>query len=215
MKKKSVFRKIVPAVLIVFLLTGCGKEAITVADIQSEEGETTKYIKMQEFELKEQEKGKTGEEIRHCAVLIPVGYHESEEIPGMYIHERSPLDSSNVYYTVSEGSGGNVSQTLTEEVYKEMVEEAYHDVGHDISLEIISFEEIDMEGIPGYKIRSTYQVEEESKIEQLTYLILAKDTYTITYSQLSDDELLSDFEISDGEIRLIREENPSVAKETS
>ena len=43
-------------------------------------------------------------------------------------------------------------------------------------------------------------------------MILGEDTYTITYSQMSDDELMADFEISDGEIRLVREEEVSLAQ---
>lgn len=207
-------RKMILIVLAAFLLSGCGKEAVTVAGIMSEEDGGTTYIEMQEFELKEQGEEAVGEEVQHCVVLIPAGYRESEEISGMYVHERSPLDSSNIYYTISEGSGkGNVSRTLTEKTYKEMIEEAYRNTGQDVVLQIISFEEIDMDGIPGYKIRSSYKVEDEAEIEQLTYLILAKDTFTITYSQMSDDELMADFEISDGEIRLIRENSEIMAKE--
>lgn len=201
MKKKWIL-----TALLGVLLTGCGNKVITVADISSEDGGETQYIEMQEFELKEQIPESSREEVSYCAVLIPASYQESEEVPGMYIHKRNPLDSSNIYYTVSEGSSsGMVSSSLTQETYEKLLEEAYGKNGQKVDLIIESFEEIDMEGVPGYKIRSSYQVE-EGEIEQLAYLILAQDTYTITYSQMSDDELMADFEISDGEIRLVREE---------
>ncbi len=200
-------------VLAAFLLTGCAREAVTVAEIQSEDGESVEYIEMQEFELKEQEES-TGEKVRYCAVMIPAGYHESEDIQGMYVHERNPLDASNIYYTVSEGNEeGMVSGMLTKEAYQETMEKAYQEAGMEVALNIDSFEKIDMEGIPGYKIRSSYAVADGEEIEQLAYLILAEDTYTITYSQMWDDELMADFEISDGEIRLVREEKVSLAKE--
>lgn len=207
-------RKWIWTVCAAFLLTGCAKEAVTVAGIQSEDGGEAEYIEMQEFELKEQEQESTGEKVQYCAVLIPAGYIESPEVQGMYVHERNPLDSSNIYYTVSEGSKeGMVSKTLTEEIYRETMNEAYKKAGMEIALEIDSFEKIDMEGIPGYKIRSSYAVEDGEEIEQLAYLILAENTYTITYSQMSDDDLMADFEISDGEIRLVREEKVSLAKD--
>lgn len=79
-----------------------------------------------------------------------------------------------------------------------------------MELAISSFEELDMDGIPGYKIRSEYMAGEHT-IQQLTYLVLAEDTYTITYSQSQDDELMADFEISDGEIKLVREEKLEMA----
>lgn len=207
MKKKVIF-----AALAAIFLTGCGKEAVTVAGIQSEDGQPAQYIEMQEFELKEPTQEIDRERASYCVVLIPASYQESQEVPGMYIHNRSPLDSSNIYYTVSEGGqDGMVSTDLTKETYEKTLEEAYKAAGRDVDLVIESFEEIDMEGVPGYKIRSSCQLEEE-KIEQLTYLILAQDTYTITYSQMSDDELMADFVISDGEIRLMREEDVSLAQ---
>ncbi len=207
MKKKWIL-----TALLGVLLTGCGNKVITVADISSEDGGETQYIEMQEFELKEQIPESSREEVSYCAVLIPASYQESEEVPGMYIHKRNPLDSSNIYYTVSEGSSsGMVSSSLTQETYEKLLEEAYGKNGQKVDLIIESFEEIDMEGVPGYKIRSSYQVE-EGEIEQLAYLILAQDTYTITYSQMSDDELMADFEISDGEIRLVRDEQVDLAK---
>ena len=61
-----------------------------------------------------------------------------------------------------------------------------------------------MEGVPGYKIRSSFEVDNK-RVQQLAYIIQAKDTHIITYNQLSDDELLADFEISEGEIRLVKE----------
>ncbi|MDE5907669.1 MAG: hypothetical protein K2H52_02810 [Lachnospiraceae bacterium] len=208
MKRKWIF-----TVLASFVLTGCAREAVTVAGMWSEDGEAVEYIEMQEFELKKQEES-AGEKVRYCAVMIPAGYHESEDIQGMYVHERNPLDASNIYYTVSEGNEeGMVSGMLTKEVYQETMEKAYQEAGMEVALNIDSFEKIDMEGIPGYKIRSSYEVEDGEEIEQLVYLILAEDTYTITYSQMSDDELMADFEISDGEIRLVRDEKVSLAKD--
>lgn len=205
-------KKILLLASLTLLLSGCGQEVITVAGIGQEEGQESGYIEMKEFQLKEPQEGSGREEVSCCAVMIPMGYHESEEIPGMYIHERSPLDSSNVYYTVSEGSGeGRVSQELTQENYRKLLEEAYREAGQEASVEIESFERIDMEGIPGYKVRSACQVE-DGRMEQLAYLILGEDTYTITYSQMSDDELMADFEISDGEIRLVREGEVSLAQ---
>ena len=193
------------------LLTGCGEKVITVAGTWSEDGQESEYIEMKEFQIREPETESGREEVSCCAVLIPAGYHESEEIPGMYIHERSPLDSSNIYYTVSEGSGGNVSRELTKESYQKLVEEAYRESGQEISVTIESFERIDMEGVPGYKVCSTCKIVDDM-MQQLAYMILGEDTYTITYSQMNDDELMADFEISDGEIRLVREEEMSLAQ---
>lgn len=193
------------------LLTGCEQKVVTVADIQAEDSQETDYIEMKEFELKNGE-AEEEDSVRYCALLIPAGYQPSEEIEGMYVHEKSPLDSSNIYYTVLPGdTDGRVSKKLTKEVYEQTIENAFSEEGWKINLQIESFEEIDMEGVPGYKIRSAYEIE-DGQIEQLTYLIMADDTYTITYSQMADDQLIADFDISGNEIRLIRDEESSLAK---
>lgn len=205
--RRKMKRKIGIILLAAALLSGCSQEVVTVAGTLSEEGEKPEaYIEMQEFELKEPAEQSSMTKISSCVVLIPSRYQESEEIPGMYIHEKSPLDSSNIYYSVSEGEGnGRVSESLTEKEYKSLVEEAFQENGQEVSLTIESFEQIDMDQVPGYKVRSTYEVDGE-KVEQLTYLLLGDKTYTITYSQMADDELMADFEISEGEIKLVKED---------
>lgn len=197
-------------------LCGCenkfiSQKVISVASVSEEEEQTAEYIEMKELELKEREEESGREEIKYCALMIPAGYYESEEIPGMYLHERTPLDSSNIYYSVSEGSDdGFIADDLTGEEYQETIEKALKESGQEGSLTIDSFEEIDMDGIPAYKIRSTYETDENA-IQQLTYLVLAEDTYTITYSQSADDELMADFEISDETIKLVKDENVQTA----
>lgn len=202
---------VVMMAIMTMLFAGCQDKVVTVADVQQEEEETG-YIEMKEFVLKEKEEDSHRENVNYCAVMIPAGYHESEEIPGMYLHERTPLDSSNIYYTVSEGNKeGLVSESLTKEDYQQVLEEAFEESGQEVSVAVESFEEIDMDGIPAFKIRSSYAMEDNNTIEQLTYLILAEDTYTVTYSQAEDDELMADFEISDGEIKLVKEESVELA----
>ena len=176
-----------------------------MAEIQDEEGQIVEYITMQEFELKEPVEDDDKERVRHCAVLIPAGYHASEETPDLYVHERAPMESSNIYYSVARGENGIVSEELTQESYKATIEEAYAQKGSEVSLEIHSFEKTDMDGVPAYKIRSSHKIESNT-ILQLTYMILAEDTHIITYSQSKDDEMMVDFETSEGQIRLIKEE---------
>ncbi len=211
MKVKKLLTVTVICIVTVAGLCACSKKVVTVADIKESEEEKTEYIEMQEFTMKEVEKESGREEVKYCAVVIPEGYKASEEIPGMYLHEMAPLDSSNVYYSVAEGDAGIVSEKLTEQEYKESLEAAYKEAGNDVTVNVESFEEMDMNGVPAYKIRSAYETG-DNRIEQLTYMILAENTYTITYSQSADDELLADFEVTDGEIKLVKEEEVQLAE---
>lgn len=115
--------------LLVLIMSGCQKQVITVAGIQDPELTEENYIAIEDFELKDVENnGK--EEIDSCVVLIPAGYVESQTVPGMYVHERYPLDSSNIYYTVCPGTGeGTVSDILTQSDYEKLLEKAYKDKG--------------------------------------------------------------------------------------
>ena len=158
---------------------------------------------MKEFELKEVPAANGREDVSYCAVMIPEGYHESEEVPGMYVHEMAPLDSSNIYYSSFDGTGdGYVSDSLTEKEYLKIMEDALEESGQEGSIQIESFEETSLDEVPAYKIRSTYQLGDNT-IQQLTY--------TITYSQADDDELMADFDVSDGEIRLVKDDEVQTA----
>lgn len=191
--------------LLVMLLIGCNRQVITVAGIETQEQEdgSEDYIEIKEFELKQPLEEYDGNEVMFCAVLIPAGYQESEEIPGMYIHERYPIEASNIYYsTLKDEEGGDVSEELTKERYEKLVEEAFREAGMKTDIEISSFEQLEMEGVPAYRIRSSY-AKDTKRVQQLTYMILAEDTHVITYTQMSDDEMMEDYTMAEGEIKLV------------
>lgn len=201
MKKRKVLAVGIAA-FIICGLCGCEEEVITVADMQLSEEQMSEYVEIQEFEIKQEVEETGRQEVMHCAVMIPMGYYPSEEIPGMYLHNMYPLDSSNVYFSVSKGNDGLVSDSLTKEEYKEELEQAFTANGQQVSVEVASFEKLMMGDVPAYKIRSSYEAENH-KIQQLTYMILGEDTYTLTYSQSADDELMADFEVAEGVITLV------------
>ena len=198
-------RKIILAVAVLLIgccFTACEKEVITVSGVQNSDVSEEQYVTIDNFEIKQvEDNGK--ESISYCAILIPEQYVESSDVSGMYVHSQSPLDSSNIYYKVLEGTGdGAVPDDLTADAFEKELEEAYAQQGMTVDITVESFEQIDMEGIPTYKIRSSFQVDEKS-VQQLAYIIQAQNTHVITYNQLSDDELLADFEVSEGEICLV------------
>lgn len=185
-------------------IVGCSSRYTTVADdIFAEEGEE-EYITMQELNLNP--KPDTGrDDIGYCAILIPAGFHRSEEIPGMYVSELYPMDSSNIYYSVSDAlSVGAIDDNLTAEDYEKALESGFSSKGQNIDVTVDEFSKEEMEGVPCFKIRSHYSVGDEN-LQQLTYIILGSDTHVITYTQMSDDELLADFLTDEGRIKLVRE----------
>lgn len=185
------------------ILIGCEKKVVTVADMVTEE-EEEQYIEIKEFHLKGSPAEDDTDTVKRCVVRVPAGYVESDEIAGMYVHERAPLDSSNIYYAVSDPGEMDYTQ-LSKETYESMMETVYQDAySATLELTVESFEKQEMEGFPAYVIRSSYEDGEE-KIEQLICLIVADKVYTVVFSQASDDELLADFDVMEGRITLIRE----------
>lgn len=191
-------------VLIAAISIGCKDKYTTVADdITSEDG-SSQYVEMGKFELKPANDSDR-EDIGYCAILIPSGFRQSESVPGLYVSNIYPLDSSNIYYTVSKASDvGAVDNNLTKEDYKATIEAAYAKLGRNLSLTVDEFSKEDIQGIPGFKIRSHYELE-GTQVQQLVYIILASDTHVITYTQMDDDELMADFMVAEGEIMLVRE----------
>lgn len=203
MKKIKFFLCVLLGSLFCLSVTGCSEKVVTVSEIMDEEGEVAEYITMQEFEIKEIVEDSGKQQVEHCVVLIPGDYHESEDVKGLYLHERAPMESSNIYYSVVKGQDGHVSESLTPEQYTAMLQEALLQAGKDVTVEVSSFEKVQMDQIPALKIRSSYKVESNTVL-QLTYLVLAEDTHIITYSQSKDDEMMADFETAEGQIKLVR-----------
>ena len=201
--KKAVLVLLVPALL--FLFSGCEKKVITAADdITLTEGETADVPVIDSFE-KKVVVAEDLPEIGSVVLKIPEGYVPSKEDANLYVSELYPLDSSNVCYSRSDGRDlGMVDKNLTKEQYEEAIEEAFAAEGKTVDLTVDDFSAESMDGVPAYKIRSHYNTGDR-RLQMLTYIIASSETYVITYTQLSDDELFTDFQTDEGQICLIRE----------
>lgn len=139
-----------------------------------------------------------------CTVVLPAGYVKNDSVKGMYQAERHPLDSSNVYYTVSENVDREaLDKILNTDEYKDKMQQKFRESygsGASVSTYALTKESID--GCPAYKIELSCTVE-DMRMDQLTYIIMADKTYTITYSQSADDERMEDFRKSAETIHLV------------
>ena len=135
-----------------------------------------------------------------CSFTLPEAFAESEDIEGMYVTKRYPIDASTIYYVAL---GRDVAlQLMTEENFKEQTEENFRkEYGEDIEVTIDSFERIQIDGCPAFRILCHYQVG-DTEISQLEYAINADKSYVITYSQTSDYDRMEEYEASAETIRL-------------
>ena len=135
-----------------------------------------------------------------CSFTLPEAFAESEDIEGMYVTKRYPIDASTIYYVAL---GRDVAlQLMTEENFKAQTEENFRkEYGEDIEVTIDSFERIEIDGCPAFRILCHYQVG-DTEISQLEYAINADKSYVITYSQTSDYDRMEEYEASAETIRL-------------
>lgn len=143
---------------------------------------------------------KSGRVTGGCTFDIPEGFEESEEVANLYVTARYPLDTSMIYYEVM--NGDTSLQLMTEEMFKEQVEENLRQAyGDGMVIDIDSFESVKISGHPAFRILCHYEAD-DIKITQLEYIINADKTYAITYSQTSDIDWMEAFEASAATIKV-------------
>ncbi len=135
-----------------------------------------------------------------CSFSLPEAFSESEDIEGMYVTKRYPIDASTIYYVAL---GGDVAlQLMTEETFKAQAEENFEkEYGEKIEVTIDSFDRIKIDGCPAFRILCHYQVG-DTKMTQLEYAINADKSYVITYSQTGDYDRMEEYEASAETIHL-------------
>lgn len=135
-----------------------------------------------------------------CSFSLPEDFVESEDLKGMYVTNRYPIDASTIYYVELEQ---DISlQLMTQDTFTEQMEQQFVDTyGEEIDLQVDSFEKIKIDGYPGFRILCHYSVGDVN-ISQLEYVINADKSYVITYSQTGEYDRMEEYEASADTIRL-------------
>ena len=129
-----------------------------------------------------------------CTFDLPEEFEESEEMAGMYVTGRYPIDASTICYTVMEQDTS--LQLMTQETFKEQTQESLRQTyEEEIAINVDSFESIKIDGYPAFRILCHYQVE-DIQITQLAYIINADKSYMVIYSQTSDYDRMEEYEAS-------------------
>ena len=153
-----------------------------------------------------------------CSFVIPPEFVPGPE-RGLFINRNHPMESSTIRYSVydngkdvvltnrqrqevSIGIPGNMvtdePELLTREVYEETVSAAYNSkYGQNVGFAVESFDNIKVDGYPGFKIVSSYKAEDEETIHQTVYMLISKyKVFTVTYQRAEDDDCNEQFELS-------------------
>lgn len=209
------------AVSFLFLMTalsvcGCGAAAETEEVMQTETQEEVSVAKNR-LEIYEEMKETLTEELLHekgmdtsiidsprttkgCSFTLPEDFEESQDVPGMYVNEHYPVDASTVYYI--EKDKDLSLQLMTEENFKRNMKEELEKVyDSEVEIRLESFEKIEIDGFPSFRILCHYTAEDVS-ITQLEYIINADKSYVIAYSQTDEYDRMEEFEESAATISL-------------
>lgn len=131
---------------------------------------------------------------RGCTFTLPEGFEASEDMEGMYVTGRYPIDASTIYYAQLEQD--MALQLMTKESFQEQTQENLRELyGETVEITIDSFEQISIQEYPAFRILCHYQVG-DVKVTQLEYAINADKTYMIIYSQTGDYDWMEAYEAS-------------------
>ncbi len=158
-----------------------------------------------------------------CSFVVSPEFVPGDE-KGLFINVNHPMESSTIMYSYYDNGNeraltnrekqeleesGQVqvvdaSRDLTSEIYLQTMKEAYlREYGYDVGYEIASFDEISVDGYPGFKIESSYQIRNDEKVHQTVYIIVSKyRTFTVAYQRAEDDDCAELFEESAQSIHL-------------
>ena len=139
-------------------------------------------------------------ETRGCTFALPEGFTEIEDIPGMYVTKRYPIDASTIYYV--EMDKDISMQLMTEDTLLIQIQNNFEQIyGTDVDVDLQSYERIAIDGYPAFRFLCTYTVD-DVEITQLAYVINADKSYVVTYSQTNEYDRTEEFEASAATIHL-------------
>lgn len=135
-----------------------------------------------------------------CSFSLPEDFVEAEDQPGMYVTGRYPIDASTICYAELEQ---DISlQLMTEETFRRHMEEQFAAAQEEAEgLSIDSYEKIELDGYPGFRILCRYMIG-NVEITQLEYIINADKSYVVIYSQTGEYDRMEEYEASAATIRL-------------
>lgn len=158
--------------------------------------------------LKEEGKNSTiaedGIAISGLSFELPEGFFADEEwnLDGFYVTRRYPLDASNILY--QEAEEDLLMQMMDEKGFQTTLEkELTAQVSNDVTVEMISFEEIMIDEVPGFRVICSYQIEDIT-FTQLFYAVNGNRNFTITYTMTNEYDRMVLFEASASSIQIIR-----------
>lgn len=171
--------------------------AQTEIDEETKNELTAELLQENQLDTSVLEEGKT---TSGCTFLIPEGFEQSEDMPGMHVTKRYPIDASTIYYVALEQDVA--LQLMTENTFVSQAEANFKQIyEEDIPVMVDSFEKTTISGYPAFRIQCHFTVD-DIEITQLQYVINADKSYVITYSQTGEYDRMEEYEASAATIQV-------------
>ena len=144
-----------------------------------------------------------------CSFVVPSQFTPSS-VKGLFINKEHPMESSTIQYSVyynkldviltnrekaalaeiNEPKVTDKSTDLTKDIYQETISAAYNsEYGEDVGYSVSSFDKINIDGYPGYRIEASFHATDQETVYQTVYMLLSRyRTFTITFQRAEDDD---------------------------
>lgn len=145
----------------------------------------------------------------YCSFVIP-GEFEVSEYKGVFVNKSYPMESSTIQYSYYDNGldemltnrekkerkeqntlpAADLTSELTKSIYEETLSAAYNkEYGEDVGFTVSSFDNITIDGFPGYRIESSFTQSGQETVYQTVYMLLSKyRTFTVTFQRAEDDD---------------------------
>ena len=129
---------------------------------------------------------------------------------GLFVNKQYPMESSTIQYDCYNNGKDELltnkekqalaekdepvisdeSLRLSKEIFEDAVSRTYNEeYGEEVGYSVSSFNQMSIDGYPGYKIEGSFKVSDQETVYQTVYMILSKyKTFTITYQRAEDDD---------------------------
>lgn len=118
--------------------------------------------------------------------VLPDGFTESPDSPGMYLSPEYPDDTSNIY--IQSADNDPIGIGYTEEMVADQIELTYAAQGYDVDVNLVEFTKGKLDGYDTLLIHITYMIY-DVEVEQIEYLIqIGKTTHALVYTTTPDSD---------------------------
>lgn len=125
--------------------------------------------------------------------VIPKGFVEEPDEPGLYLHRTYPRDLASISHTIGDADD-DITDISSDDFCQMMEDEFLEYYGDEVEIHISEFNRVKVDGRKGLRIKFEYEFKGQG-YEVLTYYINnGENFHTLAFTQLEGDDWMDEFE---------------------